>query len=151
VRFIPSRVAAPPGSAEHRVCIITYALSLTADDFHHNDTRVSCRIKKIRHPRRVPDASRTAGLSRPSLPFTSGLRHRELVPKPRYHPCTTHESAAQSGDAPAKIRGHRRAYLSGAIRPHLAVQPDLQFVMNPNTDPRIKNAVAFILRFEVSF
>jgi porin len=34
---------------------------------------------------------------------------------------------------------------------HLAVQPDLQFVMNPNTDPRIKNALAFILRFEVSF
>ncbi len=34
---------------------------------------------------------------------------------------------------------------------HLAVQPDLQFVINPNTDPRIKNALAFILRFEVSF
>lgn len=34
---------------------------------------------------------------------------------------------------------------------HLAVQPDLQFVMNPNTDPRIKNAVAFMLRFELSF
>lgn len=33
---------------------------------------------------------------------------------------------------------------------HLAVQPDLQFVINPNTDPRIKNAVAFILRFELS-
>jgi porin len=34
---------------------------------------------------------------------------------------------------------------------HLAVQPDLQFVMNPNTDPTIKNAVVFMLRFEVSF
>jgi porin len=34
---------------------------------------------------------------------------------------------------------------------HLAIQPDLQFVINPNTDPRIKNAVAFILRFELSF
>src|SRR5262249_34355240 len=34
---------------------------------------------------------------------------------------------------------------------HLAVQPEFQFVMKPNTDPRIKNAVAFILRFEVSF
>ena len=33
---------------------------------------------------------------------------------------------------------------------HLAIQPDLQFVINPNTDPRIKNAVAFILRFEIS-
>jgi len=34
---------------------------------------------------------------------------------------------------------------------HLAVQPDLQLVMNPNTDRRLKNAVAFILRFELSF
>ena len=33
---------------------------------------------------------------------------------------------------------------------HLAVQPDFQFVFNPNTDPRIKNAVAFILRFEIA-
>ena len=33
---------------------------------------------------------------------------------------------------------------------HLAIQPGLQFVINPNTDPRIKNAVAFILRFELS-
>jgi porin len=30
---------------------------------------------------------------------------------------------------------------------HLAVQPDLQFVMNPNTDPAIKNALVFMLRF----
>ena len=33
---------------------------------------------------------------------------------------------------------------------HMAVQPDLQFVLNPNTNPRIKNAVAFLLRFELS-
>ncbi len=33
---------------------------------------------------------------------------------------------------------------------HLAVQPDLQYVINPNTDPRIKNAVALMLRFELS-
>jgi len=33
---------------------------------------------------------------------------------------------------------------------HLALQPDLQFVINPNTDPKIKNAVVFMLRFEVS-
>jgi porin len=33
---------------------------------------------------------------------------------------------------------------------HLAVQPDLQFVISPNTDPRLKKAVAFILRFELS-
>jgi len=34
---------------------------------------------------------------------------------------------------------------------HLAVQPDLQLVMNPNTDPAIRNAVVFMLRLEVSF
>jgi len=34
---------------------------------------------------------------------------------------------------------------------HLAVQPDFQFVRNPNTDRRIKNALAFILRFELLF
>jgi porin len=34
---------------------------------------------------------------------------------------------------------------------HLAVQPDLQFVVNPGTDPRIKNAIAFTLRFELAF
>ena len=33
---------------------------------------------------------------------------------------------------------------------HMAVQPDLQFVLNPNTNPRIKDAVAFLLRFELS-
>jgi porin len=34
---------------------------------------------------------------------------------------------------------------------HLAVQPDFQFVINPNTDAKIKNAVALMLRFELSF
>jgi porin len=33
---------------------------------------------------------------------------------------------------------------------HLAVQPDLQFVLNPNTNPKIKNALAFFLRFEIA-
>jgi carbohydrate-selective porin OprB len=33
---------------------------------------------------------------------------------------------------------------------HLAVQPDLQFVIIQTTDPKIKNAVAFMLRFELS-
>ena len=33
----------------------------------------------------------------------------------------------------------------------LAVQPDLQYIVHPNTDPAIKNALAFLLRFEVSF
>jgi len=33
----------------------------------------------------------------------------------------------------------------------LAVQPDFQYVINPNTDPSLRNALAFQLRFEVAF
>ena len=33
----------------------------------------------------------------------------------------------------------------------LAVQPDLQYVIHPSTDPTIPNALAFQLRFEISF
>ena len=36
------------------------------------------------------------------------------------------------------------------ITSRLAVQPDLQLVISPNTDPTVKNAVAFTLRFELS-
>jgi porin len=37
------------------------------------------------------------------------------------------------------------------ISKSIAVQPDLQYVVHPNTDPAIRNALAFLLRFEVSF
>jgi porin len=37
------------------------------------------------------------------------------------------------------------------ISKSVAVQPDLQYVRNPNTDPALKNALALLLRFEVSF
>lgn len=33
----------------------------------------------------------------------------------------------------------------------VAVQPSLQYIVHPNTDQAIKNALAFLLRFEVSF
>jgi porin len=33
---------------------------------------------------------------------------------------------------------------------HVAVQPDLQLVLRPNTDPKVKSAVAFMLRIELS-
>jgi porin len=33
----------------------------------------------------------------------------------------------------------------------LAVQPDLQYIIHPSTDPTIPNALAFQLRFEISF
>lgn len=32
----------------------------------------------------------------------------------------------------------------------LAVQPDLQYVTHPNTDPTARNALVFTLRFELS-
>jgi len=37
------------------------------------------------------------------------------------------------------------------ISKSVAVQPDLQYVVHPNTDPALRNALAFLLRFEVSF
>src|SRR5438445_490194 len=37
------------------------------------------------------------------------------------------------------------------ISKSVAVQPDLQYIVHPNTDPAIGNALALLLRFEVSF
>jgi porin len=37
------------------------------------------------------------------------------------------------------------------VKPWLALQPDLQYIINPNSDPQIRNALAFTLRFEFSF
>jgi len=36
------------------------------------------------------------------------------------------------------------------LNSHVAVQPDLQLVLRPNTDPTLKRALAFILRIELS-
>jgi porin len=33
----------------------------------------------------------------------------------------------------------------------IALQPDLQYIVHPNTDPALKDALAFLLRFEISF
>lgn len=33
---------------------------------------------------------------------------------------------------------------------HLAVQPDLQYILHPGTDPRRKDALVTALRFELS-
>ncbi len=37
------------------------------------------------------------------------------------------------------------------IGKHLALQPDVQYVMRPGTDPMRKNALAAALRFELSY
>jgi porin len=37
------------------------------------------------------------------------------------------------------------------IGKHLALQPDLQYVLRPGTDPTRKNALATALRFELSY
>jgi Carbohydrate-selective porin len=34
---------------------------------------------------------------------------------------------------------------------HVALQPDLQYIMRPGTDPTRKNALAAALRFELSY
>jgi porin len=33
----------------------------------------------------------------------------------------------------------------------LALQPDFQYVVHPNTDPTVRNGQAFQLRFEATF
>jgi porin len=37
------------------------------------------------------------------------------------------------------------------LTPWLAMQPDVQYVLHPNTDPAISNALVAVLRFELSF
>jgi porin len=33
----------------------------------------------------------------------------------------------------------------------LNIQPDLQYVFNPNTDPRVANALVCLIRIEIAF
>ena len=64
-----------------------------------------------------------------------------------------HYAAAQNaagtpvGKAESALEG---SYLA-ALTPHVAVQPDLQYVFHPDTDRARKNALVAMLRFEVSF
>jgi porin len=37
------------------------------------------------------------------------------------------------------------------VHKRLAVQPDLQYVIRPSTDPKIRNSVSLQLRFEISY
>ncbi len=37
------------------------------------------------------------------------------------------------------------------VRGWLSLQPDLQYVVHPNTDPRVQGALTFQLRFEAAF
>lgn len=38
-----------------------------------------------------------------------------------------------------------------SILPQLTIHPDVQYVINPGTDPGVKNALVFGTRFELSF
>lgn len=55
--------------------------------------------------------------------------------------------------SPAKTTPSERSielsYLA-QVRSWLAIQPDLQYVIHPNTDPTVPNALVFTLRFELS-
>jgi carbohydrate-selective porin OprB len=42
------------------------------------------------------------------------------------------------------------AYLA-QVTSWLHVQPDVQYVFRPNTDPQVRNALAALLRVEISF
>lgn len=42
------------------------------------------------------------------------------------------------------------AYLA-QLAPWLHIQPDVQYVFNPNTDPRVPNALVGLLRVELAF
>ena len=50
------------------------------------------------------------------------------------------------------VRGENTLELTylAQISRTFAVQPDLQYVIHPNTDPARRNALAFLLRFELS-
>lgn len=37
------------------------------------------------------------------------------------------------------------------VSSHMTVQPDVQYVVHPNTDPSLANAVVVQLRFEIAF
>jgi porin len=37
------------------------------------------------------------------------------------------------------------------LAPWLALQPDVQYVLHPNTDPTMRNALVAFLHFELSF
>ena len=66
----------------------------------------------------------------------------------------------------ARVVADARAYLERRVKgvevalegtyliqltPWLAMQPDVQYVLHPNTDPAISNALVAVLRFELSF
>lgn len=58
--------------------------------------------------------------------------------------------ALQNQPVAASERSIELSYLV-PVNDHLSVQPDLQYVIRPNSDPRLKNALALQLRFEISY
>ena len=62
--------------------------------------------------------------------------------------------AAQQSAAGTRV-GKAELTLEGSylapLTPHLAIQPDLQYVIHPDTDRARKNALVALLRFELSF
>ena len=37
------------------------------------------------------------------------------------------------------------------VNANFAIQPDLQYVVHPNTDPQLSNSLSFQLRFAISY
>lgn len=75
-------------------------------------------------------------------------------PAPAPAPPAVAYSVIYDGEALLNATGGLRTgtvYL-GTLRlgKHLALQPDLQYILHPGTDPTRKNALAVALRFELS-
>lgn len=63
---------------------------------------------------------------------------------------SVHRTAAANWAARREVRSALVAYRS-PVTSWLNVQPDLQYVIHPNTDPRAANALVSLIRVELSF
>jgi porin len=60
-------------------------------------------------------------------------------------------SALQSGSILDKSEYGLEAYYRDTISPGITVQPDVQYIINPGTDPQLKNAWVIGLRVDINF
>jgi len=65
----------------------------------------------------------------------------------------SHYTRAQAAQSLAVDRAETTLELTylTQVSKHLAVQPDLQYVMHPDTDPALSNSWVIQLRFEIVF
>lgn len=79
------------------------------------------------------------------------IQRRVLRRVPDVHP--RHATAHLLGvgiEGPARHAAQRSFVAITALGPSMALQPDVQYIVHPNTDPSLKNALNLLLRFELS-